>query len=482
MIYLLIPILFVLFIYLGLKKPGIAMITCPVFVISLIAYGSAENEPVMLISAIVLFVLTIIAILFSRSEPDQTNWPKHIVKFLLYISLSILLLVVLFTLSTPLGFFGIVFAVFTIGSILAYFVTTKQATAAYVVSTIGSSIRQNLPLPMALESAASGQKDNRSKILLRIKRWLVQGFPLSESIKKGYSNCPGSVIAMIAAAEKINQLPMAIEALEANMTAQAKERRKIRPVHPIYPVLVMTFMFFILVSIMTFIMPQFSTSLTEMTENWKLPAITRFFLDITRYLIADSGLVLLIIIAIVVLVIIPASIYIWFRPRKTDEPYMLSILGDKIKWHLPVLHWFERNYSMVHIIEMLRLSLNAGSTVNDAIANTISLDVNYCFKTGLRKWLKKVESGENISKSAEQSGLGTVLAWAFDDKVNQGNTLSILETLESFYLSNYSYSVNLARFIMWPCIIVLMGAIVFLVLLSVFLPGISIINNLVSLI
>jgi type II secretory pathway component PulF len=380
MIYLLIPFSFILYIYLGLKKPGIALITCPFFVITLLVFGSVENEPVMLISAIVLFVLTIIAILFSKSDSDQTNWPKLITKIFLYSSIGILSLIIMTALSAPLGFFGIVFTVFAFSSIFSCFVTSKQATAAYVVSTIGSSIRQNLPLPMALESAASGHKDNRSKILLRIKKWLVQGFPLSESIKKGYWNCPGSVIAMIAAAEKINQLPMAIEALETNMTAQAKERRKIRPVHPIYPVLVMTFTFFILLGIVIFVMPTFVSAITEMSEESRLPAITRFVLSITYIMVREWGLALLIILLTTFLVIIPLSIYIWFRPRKPDKPYTLSRLGDRIKWHLPVLHWFEKNYSMVQAIEILRLSLNAGSTVNDAIANSISLDVNYCFR------------------------------------------------------------------------------------------------------
>jgi type II secretory pathway component PulF len=149
-----------------------------------------------------------------------------------------------------------------------------------------------------------------------------------------------------------------------------------------------------------------------------------------------------------------------------------------MKWHLPVLHHFEKNYSMVQVVELLRLSLNAGCPVNDAIAGTISLDVNNSFRKRLRKWLEKVEEGSNISAAVKKCKLGSPLAWAFDDKVNQGNTPAILETLESFYRSSYSYSVNLARCIMWPCVIVAMGLLVGFVVLATFLPGIQIINSL----
>jgi type II secretory pathway component PulF len=56
--------------------------------------------------------------------------------------------------------------------------------------------------------------------------------------------------------------------------------------------------------------------------------------------------------------------------------------------------------------------------------------------------------------------------------------LSILETLESFYRSNYSYYVNLARFIMWPCVTLLMGVMVGFVVYAIFSPGIAIIGSL----
>ena len=153
-------------------------------------------------------------------------------------------------------------------------------------------------------------------------------------------------------------------------------------------------------------------------------------------------------------------------------------MGDFMKWHLPVLHNFEKNYSLVHVVELLRLSLSAGCAVNDAIKNTLGLDVNNRFRKRLQRWLEKVERGDNIAAAIKESKLGSPLAWAFDEKVNQGNTLTILETLESFYRSNYSYYVNLARFIMWPCLILFMGLIVGFVVYAIFSPSILIIESL----
>ncbi|MBA7653271.1 hypothetical protein ES703_61115 [subsurface metagenome] len=342
-------------------------------------------------------------------------------------------------------------------------------------------MRQNLPLPMALESAAAGRTDSRSITLQRIQKWLVQGYSLSQSIRRGYPKCPGYAVAMIAAAERIDQLPLAMGALEADMAAKADERRKIRPVHPLYPVIVMSFTLFILLSIVQFVIPQYKTVLEEMFEVAALPASTRLLVGIARFMAYEYGWLIGLVLVLVLFVGIPVSIRIKFRPRRPQKPYLLSRIGDFTKWHLPVLRWFEKNYSMVQVVELLRLSLNAGSTVDDAIANTHSLDVNNCFRKRIREWLVKVQRGDNIAAAARETKLGSPLAWAFDDQVNRGNTLAILEMLESFYRSNYSYYVNLARFIMWPCIILAMGAMVGFVVYAIFSPMIVVIEHMLDL-
>lgn len=470
--------LLLVYMYLGWKYPAIALVTSPFVTGTMIFIGVADQNTAIVVIAPGICIISIIAVLMSKREPDSEQWPQIIAKWILILFVFLLLSVTLGAAFGPLGVSGIVFFALLIGSIIAYGLTSRLATDTYVISTIGSSMRQNLPLSMALESAAGGCADNRSRILNGIKKWLVQGYSLSESIKRGYPKCPGYAVAMIAAAERINQLPLAIQAIEADMLAKADERRKIHPVHPLYPVILMFFTFFMLLGVMTFVIPSFRAAMHEMVEGAALPAATRFLMGITSFVGYEYAWLSWILFILLIIAIIPISIYIKFRPRRPHEPYLISRIGDFVKWHLPVLHNFEKNYSLVHVVELLRLSLNAGCAVNDAIKNTLGLDVNNRFRKRLQRWLEKVERGDNIAVAIRESKLGSPLAWAFDEKVNQGNTLTILETLESFYRSNYSYSVNLARFIMWPCLILVMGAIVGFVVYAIFSPSILIIERL----
>ncbi len=121
------------------------------------------------------------------------------------------------------------------------------------------------------------------------------------------------------------------------------------------------------------------------------------------------------------------------------------------------------------------LSLHVGSTVNDAIRATLQLDGNLHFRRRLECWLTQVERGMPMGASARRYGLGAPLAWAFD--ANTGNAPAVLDMLESFYRSNYSYRANLLRFILWPCAIIALGARVGFIVHALFIPGVAVINE-----
>jgi type II secretory pathway component PulF len=428
-----------------------------------------NEEAVFLIGGVVVVAAVVIFLMFLE-------WSRRFTKWLAVILGIFLSLAGLCYVMGPWSYLVFLFVLLFIGLAISYGVTSRYATAAYVISTIGASMRQNLPLPMALESAASGQSNKRARILRAIQKWLVQGYSLSESVQRGYPRCPGHAVAMIRAAERIDQLPQAIRAVEADMVARTDERRRIKPASWTYPVVILLILFLIFLGLMTYVIPKFREVLQELVEG-ELPVVTRFLMDVAGFIAYGMGPYILIMLAFTVFVVFPFWLVLRFRSRRPDKPYLVSRIGDFIKWHLPVFHWFEQNYCLVHTVELLRLSLNAGCTVNGAIANTLELDVNSCFRKRLRKWLAGVEAGDNISVAARESKLGSPLAWAFDDKVNEGNTPAILEMLESFYRSNYSYRVNLARFITEPCTTIGLGLAVGFVIYGIFSAVVAMVDE-----
>jgi len=481
-------VLLIVFVFVGRKKPDLAMVisplACVIFALCTFVTGDRGAMFVAEVMAPTIFVATLIAVTLSRSEPGQPLWPRTTAKCLLAgFSIVTFVLLIVVVLGNPpsaisLVPVALVTATIFVSAAISHRATARRAIAAYVVSTIGASIRQNLPLAMALDCAACDQGDERADILRAIQKWLVQGYLLSDAIRLGYPKCPSHVLAAIRAAERINQLPAAFSSIEADMAAKAEQSKKVQPVCPSYPIVLAVVLVTIVWGLMTFVMPQLHSVLQEVSDDAKLPAATRALMGVVGFVGYEHGLLFSLLLVFVVLVVLSAWIMARFRRRRPYDLHLSSRIGDFLKWHLPILHWFERNYSLVQTIEMLRHSLNAGCAINEAIANATYLDVNNRFKKNLQRWLDRVERGDNIGVAARDCGVGEPLAWAFDDKVNQGNTLSILEALESFYRSNYSYRVNLLRFVLWPGVTLMMASIVGFVVYAIYSAPIAIINHL----
>jgi type II secretory pathway component PulF len=372
------------------------------------------------------------------------------------------------------GSLGLMIVLLFTGAVIGIVMTLELSTAAYVISTISSSVRQNLPLPAAMEMAAIGQNDRRARILRNIKKWLVEGYSLSESLKRGYARCPGYATALVAVGERIGQVPLALGVLEQDLVAKANLNKRVRHIPLCYPSILLLLMFTIVLWLVTFVFPTYTTVLNDMGTG-ELPAATLVLMRIAWFIKYNYGWLLILLVLLGFMVGGAFYVRIKVRPRRPDRPYVISNIGDFIRWHIPILRWYEWNRAMQRIVGMLRLSLNAGCTINEAIANTLQTDINRCLKGKLREWLNRVERGDDIGQSARQCGMGSAMAWAFADKQNHGDTLDILETLESSYRWGYSRAAAMVRFIVGPCETLCLGLMVGFIAYAIFSPIIAVI-------
>jgi type II secretory pathway component PulF len=356
-----------------------------------------------------------------------------------------------------------VFVLAITAMVIRYLFLNRRARAARIAGIIAASMRHNLPLAEALETAAIGAPRKDGRILQRIAAGLADGAPLTTAVDLGYRRCPGHLIAMIAAAEPIGRLPQAMQAVHDDLARRIRLDTQPRPVNPVYPVIVAGALLLLLVMLPTLILPNFQKIFADMGE--RLPAATQSLLDSLPLLRAWA-----VIIVLFVLVAVPLGIYAKFRSRTPDRPWWLSRLTDALKWRLPGLHWFERNYSLLRTARALRLAIDAGCSLDHAMQNTLLMDVNASFRKRLEAWCGRVLRGDNVADAARRSRLPEPLAWAFDQSANPGNTPAALEVVESTCRLEYGYRRNLARSIFWPCVTLAMAALVGYVVYAVFAP------------
>jgi len=360
--------------------------------------------------------------------------------------------------------YGLVVFALLIGLIIRFIRVSRHNTAAEVFSAVAAAMRQNLPLASALAAEAAGQTGGRQRILQDVSGWLAEGYPLSRSIMLGYPQCPRYAVATIVAGEEIHLVAGAAAGVEAHLARKVGQRQRAVPSLPGYVAAVLVICFLLASVFTVLILPKFASIFSGMGRQ--LPAVTRAVFNASGVLFQ----LLAIAAALLILVVVPTIIYFRFRPRWPDRPYLVWRIKDFVKWHLPIVHWFERDYSLLQTVSFLRLSLAAGCTVDEAISNTLKIDMNHCFRKRLHKWLHGVRQGHEVAATARRCRLGTALAWAFDDEINAGNTLAVLEALESSYESKCGYAANLARAILWPGLTILTAAVVGLIVYATFAP------------
>jgi len=448
------------FVVLAYRWPGAALITSLVVLVAVATFAAAMDYSGPGSFPLVIFLGPLVAVCLFRGSPDAGRWPHTTAKWILIVLGGLLAAGIGIGMSGLLSF---VWAVIVVGAILRFILLSRGAVTHYVVSTISACMRQHMPLTSALAAAVAGRTDKRARMLGRICFMLSQGRPLSEAIRLGYRACPGHVVATVEAAERIDRLPQALRSLEADMLRDACERRRLKPFPFWYPLAVLVVVYMVVSATAIWIIPSYEM----IFRGWgrPLPTATWNVLDAFRWLRALEPLA-----ALAVLVGVPVGIYVAFRPRRADRFQLLARIGDFLKWHLPVGRWFAQNRSMLRTVTVLRLSLEAGCTLDQAIAATVALDVNCCFRWKLRRWLSRVQRGEDVPKAARAVGLGRPLAWAFDQRANPGSTPAALETLETICRSNYNYRARLARFVGWPMMIVALGGMVAFVLYAMYLP------------
>jgi len=486
MIYLLLTIaVLIIYAILGCKKPGIAIATSPLasftFAISAVSFDivdSDEIEALSLLTAILVVPVTITAIRFlSPSNETGGPWSKTVSVWIFRLVGYMVLLTVL---TMLFNFFGFAMWFLFIIFISDYYTSHRRSVEMDIVSTIGACMRQNLPLPMALDTAAMSSPKKHAGIFRNISKWLTQGLPLSDAIRRGYLRCPAYILSSISAGQSLDQMPKAIAAVQAEIAEKSDDTKKIKTLEPLYPMIVISAVLSLTMGLMIFIIPVFVDVIDDFGLNAKLPLPTQITVDITNWLLGRKGVNALLAIGFPFLIIIGTKpllrmLHILGNNQNTTQNPILSLV-DFIKWHIPFMRWFEMNYSLIRVTSILRIGLLSGRPVNDAIDQASKLNINACYRRRLKRWLTCVLKGENISESALKCRISHSIAWAFDDQINSGNTPEILEMLESFYRENFSFKLNIARAVSGPLMILLLAVCVGFMAFAMFLPILQIIT------
>jgi len=141
-------LLLLIYLYLGWKYQTIALVTCPFVAGVMIFIGVADENIAVTVIAVAMLITTLLAVMVSEREPDSEQWPQTCAKWILIGFIVLPLMVVTGLFFSHWGSLSVLIIIPLIIYFISYSITSPHATAVYVISTIGTSMRQNLPLPI----------------------------------------------------------------------------------------------------------------------------------------------------------------------------------------------------------------------------------------------------------------------------------------------------------------------------------------------
>jgi type IV pilus assembly protein PilC len=321
-----------------------------------------------------------------------------------------------------------------------------------------------LPVVQSLRILSDMQRPGRFKLSLATVTEEVQsGAQLSESLShfpkiwdKLYTN-------LVKAGETAGALDLILRRLaDFREKAERLQRKVIGAL--VYPIAVTVIATAILSAIMIFIIPKFEKIFDDM--GIKLPAMTQFLIDLSRFL-GNYWWVILGSLAI---------LFVGIRLFRATERGGNII--DRLSMMVPVLGNVVKKGSVARFTRTLGTLVTSGVGFLDALDITKAATPNIVVRNAVQAVRDSVKEGETINEPLQRSGV-------FDDivvnMIKVGEETGELDKMLIKIADNYDEEVDAAvaamMALMEPLLIVFMGAAVGFIVIALFLPLIKLITT-----
>jgi type IV pilus assembly protein PilC len=326
-----------------------------------------------------------------------------------------------------------------------------------------------LPILRSLRILEEQQKSGTFKrVVGYVADEIEGGATLSEALGKFPKCFDRLLVNMVAAGETGGVLDLILSRVADFMEKNQKLKSRVKSAM-IYPVVVLTVAFLILLGLMTFVVPQFQTVLTEMLEGKQMNPITSTVLRVANWIAKDFGW----------LVIISVPIGFVFINKMVKQFRTGRFIQDTIKLKLPVIGQLSGKVAVTRWTRTLGTLINAGVPILDAINVTRETAGNEVYSRMLANVHNSIRQGDTFASPLRQSKTVDLIV---SNMVSVGEETGDLDKMLLKVADNYDEQVDVLvgglMSLLEPIMILTLGGIVMLIVLSIFLPMIQIITGL----
>ncbi|MCX8039727.1 MAG: type II secretion system F family protein [Planctomycetota bacterium] len=322
-----------------------------------------------------------------------------------------------------------------------------------------------LPIVQSLQILTDMQRPGTFRaVLQQVTEDVQSGTMLSEAMARHPEVWDKLYTNLIKAGETAGALDVILRRLaEFREKAQKLKKKVIGAL--VYPVAVMTIAIAILTFIMVFIVPKFEQIFRDL--NIRLPALTVLLIDMSRFIGEWWWIVLL------------AIVFVFFALKIIRKTEAGGAIVDRVQLRIPVLGMVVKKSSIARFARTLGTLVTSGVGFLDALDITKNATPNIVVRNAIQAVRDSVKEGETINEPLRRSGI-------FDDivvnmiKVGEetGELDKMLIKIADTYDEEVDAAVAAMMSLLEPALIIFMGVAVGFIVIALFLPLISIIEQL----
>jgi len=328
-----------------------------------------------------------------------------------------------------------------------------------------------LPILRSLRILEEQQRSgNFKRVIGYVADDIEGGSTLSEALGRHPKAFDRLLVSMVAAGEAGGVLDLILSRVADFMEKAQKLKARVKSAM-IYPAVVLTAAFLILLGLMLFVVPQFESALTEMTEGKSLPKITQVVLAVSGWIAFHYGWAVL--LGVPFATIFTLRFIRRFRPGR----YVL----DSIKLRTPVVGQLTSKVSVTRWTRTLGTLIGAGVPILDAINVTRETAGNEVYAKMLGNVHNSIRQGDTFAAPLRQSKTVDLIV---SNMVAVGEETGDLDKMLLKVADNYDEQVDVLvaglMSMLEPIMIVCLGSMVMTIVLAIFAPMIQIITTLSS--
>lgn len=366
------------------------------------------------------------------------------------------------TTSPPPGLFADLFS----SSITPRTFKVPQKDLLVFFRQLAVVLQSGVPLSQGLDLLADNMTNKKFSICIsRIAARLSAGEELSLCLKQYPKVFAPITIGLIEAGEAGGILDMVLDRIALLMEEQAKIRGQIIGAL-VYPVLVLVLALSVSLGLLIFIVPKFKDMFDSMGAE--LPALTTFMLNLSNF-VTSAGFAIGAPVTVFVLLYL-------FRGFYATKDGKLTV--DSALFKIPLFGDLVLKSEMASMCDTLNTLVNSGIPLVDALERCVSASPNQLIRNTIQRGIMLVQQGQELSYSLSQTTVFPKLVVSMI-KIGEetGNLPFMLEKLAVFYKREVEATVSALTKAMEPAVIFVVAAIVGTIVISLYLPMFSLIQN-----